>query len=73
MKLPTGSRRTGFGSGHADASVGLLGASEKGLFRFWGNLDAVYLGGSPDPALPLARHWAVAAGGLRQPHAQTIT
>ncbi|MBI5444324.1 MAG: DUF3187 family protein [Deltaproteobacteria bacterium] len=63
VKLPTGSRSRGFGSEHADASVGLLGDARAGWFRFWGNLDAVYVGGSPDPALRLGSHWALAAGG----------
>ncbi len=61
LKLPTGSARDGFGSGSADAGVGLLG--------FWGgpragltaNLDLIYLGGTPDPVLRLGNPWMLSS------------
>lgn len=63
LKLPTGSRSKAFGSGYADASLGLLAGGALGPLRFWGNLDGVFVGGTPDPALHLGTHWIFAAGG----------
>lgn len=66
-KLPTGSSAHGFGSGRMDAATGII-ASWSGE-RLWvlGNLDGLYFGGTPHPALPLGTHRALSAlleGGL---------
>jgi hypothetical protein len=66
-KLPTGSSADGFGSGRADVGTGII-ASWSGE-RFWllGNLDGLYFGGTPHPALHMGTHWALSAlaeGGL---------
>ncbi len=66
-KLPTGDPGRGFGSGSADAGIGLLGQVDAGRFSAFANLDAVYLGGTPDDALPLNTRWvgsALLGGGV---------
>lgn len=59
LKLPTGSARNGFGSGHADGGGGVL-ASWAGRQAGAGvNVDVLYLGGSPDAALRLQSRWVL--------------
>lgn len=60
-KLPTGAPERGLGSGSADGSLGAIASFESGALRFTGAVDAVYVGGTPDPALRLGTHWAAAA------------
>ena len=63
LKLPTGRSSDGYGSGGADGSLGLVFAGRSGPFGFYGNLDGLYLGQSPDPALELGTQWAFSAMG----------
>ncbi|MBI5018538.1 MAG: DUF3187 family protein [Deltaproteobacteria bacterium] len=61
LKLPTGDPDRGLGSGRADGSAGILGRVEGSTLRLCGTLDALFLGGTPNPALRLGTHWAAAA------------
>lgn len=63
LKLPTGSPDRGLGSGRADAALGFLAGADLGRLRLAGAADAVYVGGTPDEALPLGTRWAAAAAG----------
>ncbi|MBE0617591.1 MAG: DUF3187 family protein, partial [Proteobacteria bacterium] len=62
-KLPTGSKSRGYGSGSADASVGLVAAMGPERWSLFGAVDGVYLGGSPSDVIALDRHWALKASG----------
>ncbi|MEW6488150.1 MAG: DUF3187 family protein [Thermodesulfobacteriota bacterium] len=61
LKLPTGSARNGFGSGHADGGGGVLASWQGPRAGVGANVDVLYLGGSPDAALRLESHWALSA------------
>ncbi len=68
LKLPTGDPGRGSGSGHPDASAGTAVLLKLGLFDLGASADAIWLGGSPDPALRLERRWSAAlSGGLFVP------
>jgi hypothetical protein len=59
LKLPTGSPEDGFGSGSADGGLGFLFGARSGIFGFFGNLDGLYIGGTPSSALDLRSHFAL--------------
>ncbi len=58
LKLPTGSRNQGFGSGRIDGGLGILASWTGRRGGLTVNADALYLGGEADPALRLATRWS---------------
>ena len=61
VKLPTGDPARGTGSGHPDLAAGAAALLDLGFLDVGISADAVWLGGSPDPALELGRRWGGAA------------